>query len=179
MGDVLTDFGATWDGFSSDMVRMGIVGKAAPQQLDEYRRYREAYVTTIACLRPGVTAADVFRFCAQSFEQSGIALTAPHIGHSVSRGGGYDNPLLHPFNQQPLEAGMLIALEPTFRASDDRRYHIEDLILITGDGRRVLTDWQSTTDMIAIPGDASLQAYPGRRDALCADRANVHAVTEG
>ncbi|HLJ60810.1 MAG TPA: M24 family metallopeptidase [bacterium] len=76
---VLTDFGGTWDGFSSDMARMGIVGKAGPQQLDEYRSYRDAYVRTIGCLNPGVTAA-VVRFCTQAFEQTGIAPTAPHSG---------------------------------------------------------------------------------------------------
>jgi len=70
----------------------------------------------------------------------------------VSRGGGHDNPLLHPFNPQRLEAGVLIALEPTYRASEDRRHHIEDLILTSADGHRVLTDWQSTSEMITIPG---------------------------
>jgi Xaa-Pro aminopeptidase len=148
---VLTDFGANWGGFCSDMARMGIVGEPGEREQDEYRRYREAYVETLHMLAPGVTAAEVFAFCQRQYEQRGMELTSPHIGHSLSRNGGHDNPIFHPKNVQQLEPNMLIALEPIYRPSDTRRYHIEDLVLITDTGRQVLTDWESTVEMIEIP----------------------------
>ncbi len=150
-GDLLlTDIGGNWGGFNSDMARMGVCGEPTAESLKEYGAYREAYVDTLQFLGPGVTAAEVFNHCAREFEKRGIALRAPHIGHSLSRGGGHENPILHPFNEQRLEPGMLIALEPTFQASETRRYHLEDLVLITSDGREILTDWQSTADMIRL-----------------------------
>jgi Xaa-Pro aminopeptidase len=150
-GDLLlTDFGGNWAGFNSDMARMGVCGEAVGQWAEEFGRYREAYVDTLKFLARGVTAAAVFEHCAEAFRARGIELTAPHIGHSLSRGGGHENPILHPFNEQRLEAGMLIALEPTFQPNHERRYHLEDLVLIKEDGLEVLTDWESTAEMIRI-----------------------------
>lgn len=147
---LLTDFGGTWGGFSSDMARMGIVGSAAPRELDEYARYRAAYVEVLLRLGPGLVAGDVFRMCATAFEKHRLPMTFPHVGHGVSRGGGHEYPILHPGNQAVLEENMLIALEPGLRASEARRYHIEDLVLITATGGEVLTDWRSTESMIPI-----------------------------
>ncbi|MBJ7601800.1 MAG: aminopeptidase P family protein [Candidatus Dormibacteraeota bacterium] len=150
-GDLLlTDIGGNWGGFNSDMARMGVCGDPTPESAAEFSSYREAYVDTLQYLRPGVTAASVFHYCARAFGDRGIDLTSPHIGHSVSRGGGHENPILHPFNEQRLEPGMLIALEPTFRPNDTRRYHLEDLVLITPNGADIITDWESTAQMIRI-----------------------------
>lgn len=150
-GDLLlTDFGGNWGGFCSDMARMGVCGEPSREVAAEFQKYRAAYVDTLHFLHPGVAAADVFNHCAEAFRQQGLELTGPHVGHSLSRAGGHENPILHPFNQQPLEEGMLIALEPIFRANDVRRYHLEDLILITRAGREIMTDWESTAEMIRI-----------------------------
>ena len=148
---ILTDFGATWDGFSSDMARMGIAGEARPKEDEEYRRYREAYVEVLHHLKPDVTAADVYTRCQTVFGDYGVPISSPHVGHSVSRGGGHENPILHPGRQQILEPNMLIALEPIYKASQTRRYHLEDLVLITDSGSAILTDWQSTERMMTIP----------------------------
>jgi Xaa-Pro aminopeptidase len=147
---LLTDFGGNWGGYNSDMARMGICGEPSAAIADEYRRYRDAYVRTLDVLRAGVVAREVFEFCARAFRANGIELTAPHIGHSLSRAGGHDNPILHPFNEQPLESGMLIALEPTFWASSERRYHLEDLVRVTAGEPEILTDWKGTAQMIRI-----------------------------
>lgn len=148
---VLTDWGATWRGFNSDMARMGVCGSPDPTVRAEFAAYRAAYVDTLRFLAPGVSAAAVFQHCAQAFQEHGIELRAPHVGHSLSRGGGHENPLLHPYNDQKLESGMMIALEPTYRPPGaPRRYHLEDLILITREGTEIITDWDSTAHPIEI-----------------------------
>lgn len=152
IGEILgTDFGGNWGGFNSDIARVGIVGDPSPEVLSEYQQYREAYVKVLHFLKPRVTAADVYQFCKKTFAEAGMEFTAPHVGHSLSRGGGHENPILHPYNSQPLEANMLIALEPIHRASPDRKYHLEDLILITDQGCEILTPWQTHEEMIHIP----------------------------
>jgi Xaa-Pro aminopeptidase len=62
--------------------------------------------------------------------------------------GGHENPMLQPTNTQVLEPGMLLAVEPTFKARPDQRYHVEDLVEVTADGANILTDWKSTEEMI-------------------------------
>lgn len=150
-GDLLlTDFGGNFFGFSSDMARMGIAGKPGQRELDEYKRYREVYVSLLHFLKPGVTAADVYNFCKSEYAKRGFPMTSPHVGHSVSRFAGHENPNLHPKNNQVLEPDMLFAVEPSFKPAPDKRYHVEDLVHVTETGCRIYTNWQSTEQMIAI-----------------------------
>lgn len=147
---VLTDFGGHYYGYSSDMARMGIVGKPSQQQMDEYRRYREIYVRLLHFIKPGITAANVYAYCRQEFEAAGMTLSSPHVGHSLTRMGGHEDPILHPRCDRVLEPDMLLAIEPSFRPRPDQRYHIEDLVRVTATGAEILTDWRSTEQMIEI-----------------------------
>ena len=147
---VLTDFGGHYYGYSSDMARMGIVGKPSQQQTDEYRRYREIYVRLLHYIKPGITAANVYAYCRQEFEAAGMTLSSPHVGHSLTRMGGHEDPILHPRCDRVLEPDMLLAVEPSFRPRPDQRYHIEDLVRVTATGAEILTDWRSTEQMIEI-----------------------------
>jgi Xaa-Pro dipeptidase len=147
---ILTDTGAHFSGFSSDMARMGIVGKPSPQRKAEYDRYREIYVKVLHFMRPGIRAKDVYAFTKSEYERAGFPMTMPHVGHSLTRMGGHENPMLHPRNDQLIEPGMLFAVEPGYTPRPDQRYHIEDLVLITETGNEILTDWQSTEEMIEL-----------------------------
>jgi Xaa-Pro aminopeptidase len=150
---VITDFGANWGGFNSDIARVGIVAEPSDAVREEYRRYQEAYVKCLLGFKPGMTGADVFNMSVQVFRDYGMELPGPHVGHSVSRAAGHENPVLHPGNTQQLEPNMLIAYEPVWpRPENDRKYHLEDLVLITEDGCKVLTDYETTREMIRIPG---------------------------
>lgn len=151
-GDLITsDFGGTWSGFSSDIARVGIVGRAPDDVLKGYDTYRKAYVEALLGFRPGESAAEVFERTVSVFASHGMRLPGPHVGHSLSRGGGHENPILHPFNHQILEPGMLIAFEPVYKAAEDRLYHLEDMLLITEDGCEVLTPWETHEEMIVLP----------------------------
>lgn len=149
---VLTDTGAHFYGFSSDMARMGIVGEPSAEQRSEYSRYREAYVKLLHFMRPGIAAAEVFEFCSREFDRAGLRMSLPHVGHSLTRMGGHEQPILHPRCEKILEPGMLFAVEPSFMPRPDQRYHLEDLVQIIDDGARILTNWESTERMIQLGG---------------------------
>jgi Xaa-Pro aminopeptidase len=147
---LLTDIGAFFDGFASDIARMGICGSPSSLQRHEYDAYRRAQVALLAAVRPGIAASSLYHLAARELESEGFELTSPHVGHGVSRRGGHEHPMLQPRNDSHLEAGMLLAVEPGFRPRPDQRYHVEDLALVTDDGAEVLTDWRSTAGMIPI-----------------------------
>jgi Xaa-Pro dipeptidase len=149
---VLTDVGGHYQGFSSDMARMGIVGTPTPERKAEYDRYREVYVKVLHFIRPGISAAEVYAFTMAEYERRGFPMTMPHVGHSLTRMGGHENPMLHPRNPQILEPGMLLAVEPGYTPRGDQRYHIEDLVEVTSDGAKIHTDWKSTERMIEFAG---------------------------
>jgi Xaa-Pro aminopeptidase len=99
-------------------------------------------------VKPGITGGQLFEHARAEFERAHLPVPMPHVGHSLTRMGGHENPMLQPSNTQMLEPGMLLAVEPTFKARPDQRYHIEDLVHVTATGATILTDWRSTERMI-------------------------------
>jgi Xaa-Pro dipeptidase len=145
-GDVLrTDFGMTWGRFYlSDIARTAFVGPIQPWQKETYLKLEQAQQATIAFMRPGVKASEVFRACVKEFAKLGIEFKMPHIGHSIGV-VIHENPMLQPYDETVLEPGMIFMLEPGIRGRDGF-YHTEDMIEITTEGSRVLSrsaDWSS------------------------------------
>jgi Xaa-Pro dipeptidase len=62
----------------------------------------------------------------------------PFIGHGVGLELN-EPPLLRKNNQEPLEAGMIIALELEMTNSPYEAVKLEDIILITSEGAEILT----------------------------------------
>jgi Xaa-Pro aminopeptidase len=52
----------------------------------------------------------------------------------------------------PLEAGMVMAVEPTVTLPREAKYTIEDLVLVTQTGAVRLSDVISTSELLVIPG---------------------------
>jgi Xaa-Pro dipeptidase len=142
-GVLRTDFGMIWSRFYlSDIARTAFVGPLQPWQDETYRKLEHVQQTTIAAMRPGVKASEVFQVCAAEFARIGIDFKMPHIGHSIGV-VIHENPMLHPFDHTVLEPGMVFMLEPAIRGRDGF-YHTEDIIEITDHGQRVLSrsaDW--------------------------------------
>ena len=99
---------------------------------------------TMEKCRPGVKAGDIYQFAADAYQHAGIG-TPPLAGHGVGAWWHQQEPYLVRNNQQKLEAGMVIALEPYIDY-----WHIQDMILITDDGPKVLSDKFSTEEMFVV-----------------------------
>jgi Xaa-Pro aminopeptidase len=142
-GVLRTDFGMSWGGrYFSDIARTAFVGPLQGWQDETYRKLEMVHQSVIAAMRPGVKAGDLFRLCAAEFEKAGLDFRMPHVGHSIGV-VMHENPMLQPFDETPLEPGMIFMLEPGVTERDGF-YHTEDMILITDEGRSVLSrsaDW--------------------------------------
>jgi Xaa-Pro aminopeptidase len=150
-GDTIRlDCGAYFNGYASDIARMAFVAKPGPAQLDLYHRMYEIHQETLAAVRPGVRACDVYQACARAFEKRGLTLTSPHVGHGFGVGGGHEEPMLQPLNDEILKPGMVIAVEPVHRDPQLGGYHIEDLLLIAGNGAQKLSDATDPVDPFVI-----------------------------
>ena len=141
-GVLRTDFGMFWDGYVSDIARTAFVAPATQRQIDDYKILEEIHQSVIAAMKPGVRAGDLYRLCADGFAKRGLPFTMPHVGHSIGL-LVHEQPMLHPFDETPLAAGMVLMLEPPLIAPEGL-YHTEDMIEITATGHRVLSrsrDW--------------------------------------
>jgi Xaa-Pro aminopeptidase len=140
---VRCDIGGYFSGYYSDLARSGVVRRATDEQLRSYADLWRAHETLIEAVRPGMPASELFRLCAQEFNRRDLDLRAPHVGHSLGL-GLHEQPMLHPDNHTPLQAGMVLSIEPIAVLSDGAILHVEDQVLVTPEGSEVLSrsaDW--------------------------------------
>lgn len=138
-GDIIRlDVGGRYGPFMSDFARTYSAGEPSKLQKQVYAELVGCEQRTIASMRPGVTAEDVFYTCADEFKRRGLVFHMPHVGHSFGI-EAHENPMLRPGNKMKLAPGMVINVEPGVRDSEGSLYHTEDLVQITETGHRLLT----------------------------------------
>lgn len=138
-GDLIKfDVGGTYGAFASDFARTYSAGEPTPMQRDTYRALARVQRETIDAVRPGMLAEDLFHLCKDAFVKQGIRFQMPHIGHSFGI-ELHENPMLRPGDKTPLMPGMMINIEPIVKDEHGHGYHLEDLVLITDDGCKLLT----------------------------------------
>jgi Xaa-Pro aminopeptidase len=149
-GDLIrVDFGGLWDGYGSDVARMAVVGEASEAQKKMYRIHWQVQRKAIEFMRPGVRGCDVFECCRQTYAESGVEYPGPHAGHGFGF-AGHEIPMLQPYNQQELRPNMLICIEPVVLIEGLGGFQVEDLVLITEDGSRILTDYFDSEELFVI-----------------------------
>jgi len=150
-GDIVrTDYGGKFDGFASDLARMGVVGEPSNEQAGLYSRCRHVQVETMRSMRPGREARDIYFECGKLFEEAGLSLKFPHIGHAFAL-GGHDYPMLHPGDTTPLETDMIFYVEPIFADPRLGLIQIEDLVQVTPEGGKILTGARDNNSLWVIP----------------------------
>ena len=143
-------------GYRTCYYRTFAVGSASPAQRDAYVRCREYMDQAIAMVRPGVTTGDIVAGWprAQEFgfpdEMAAFALQYGHgVGLSI-----WEKPIFsrlvsldHP---EPLEEGMVFALETYWPASDGwSAARIEEEVVVTADGCEVITKFPAEELLVA------------------------------
>lgn len=145
-GDIVrTDYVAYLDGYPGHQSRNAVLGAPSSEQTAIYARVRDIYLATIAQCRPGVTAEAVFAFAAERFRAAGLPFKAALVGHSVGCWWHQQEPIFAPGRQVPLEPGMVVALEPY-----SNEWITQDLVLITPDGPKLLSDRFPTETLFRI-----------------------------
>jgi Xaa-Pro aminopeptidase len=139
---VLMDVGAECSRYAADLTRtVPASGKFTRRQREVYEAVLEAQQAAIAAVRPGATlsktgAGSLYKVAMDRLRRHGLGKYFTHnIGHHV----GLD---VHDLSDagQPLEAGMVITIEPgVYIPEEGIGIRIEDMVLVTKNGGRVLT----------------------------------------
>lgn len=152
-GEILrVDVGGLFDGYQSDVARTAAIGKASAEQQSVYKRLWEAERETIAAIQPGVRACDIYTAGQQALAQRGLTITSQAIGHSLGI-GMHEFPLIHGRSEAELAPGMVLSIEPAVKDSQGFLYHLEDLVLVTENGHRILTTLMDTEELFVIGTD--------------------------
>jgi Xaa-Pro dipeptidase len=141
---VFIDIGAMWNGYFADIGRTTIVGRSSARQKEVYAAVFGALQAGIEVMRPGNTTDHVAAAVKREAARHGLEqnLFSLFIGHGIGVGSNeppYIGETLPGAAPAELRPGMLFALEPLIWVPDGVGVRIEDMIVITESGQRVLS----------------------------------------
>ena len=141
-GDVLVSGAAAdIDGYLSELERTMIVGRPTKEQTRAFEAMLALQSRAIEVMAPGVPAAEVELECVRLAEELGVLDSLRHhVGHSIGL-EGHEAPFLDRGDDAVLEPGMVFTVEPGVYRKDVGGFRHSDTVLITEDGRRVMTDY--------------------------------------
>jgi Xaa-Pro dipeptidase len=141
-GDFLViDWGASYDGYISDLTRTFAIGEIKPELGKIYETVRQANAAGRAVGRPGIPAGDVDRSARKVIEAAGYGEYFTHrTGHGIGM-EGHEEPYMYAANTLILKPGMAYTVEPGIYLPDYNGVRIEDDVIITSDGAESLSNF--------------------------------------
>jgi Xaa-Pro aminopeptidase len=148
---LVIDVGALVDGYHSDMTRSYVLGEPTAEQQDLYDLLARVQAAGLAAAQPGALTRDVDAACRNMVAAHGLA---DWYLHSTGHGVGlviHENPFSAPSSHQILEVGDVVTVEPGLYRAGFGGLRIEDLVLITDNGHRILTHTAKDSPCLPSP----------------------------
>jgi Xaa-Pro aminopeptidase len=140
-GMLLVDWGARIDGYCSDLTRTFSIGPMDHEMERIYDIVLEAQLAAIAACCPGADCSEVDEAARSVIAEAGYAEYFPHgLGHGLGM-LVHESPNFSTRGQGILlQEGMVMTVEPGIYLPGRGGVRIEDDVLITRDGHRVLSN---------------------------------------
>jgi Xaa-Pro aminopeptidase len=135
---VVVDAGCVVDGYCSDCTRTFLTGEEDRLRA-VYDLVLRAQLDGLAAVKPGAHGRDVDAASRVAIEGAGHG---DRYGHGLGHGVGieiHEGPVLRPESEDVLVAGNVVTVEPGLYFAGEFGVRIEDLVLVTDDGRERLT----------------------------------------
>jgi Xaa-Pro aminopeptidase len=136
---VLCDFGCTVDGLASDMTRTFVMGKASGRQRDIYAVVQKAQQDAVLTVTEGVMACEVDRRARDVISSAGYGR---YFGHATGHGIGrrvHEKPRISRTDKTILHKNTVITVEPGIYIPGFGGVRIEDMVVVTQRGSRLMT----------------------------------------
>jgi Xaa-Pro aminopeptidase len=135
---VVVDLGALVDGYCSDCTRTLATGPLEDRPREAYEVVRQAQAAAVEAVRPGADSRELDA-TAREEVQKGFGVSFEHgLGHGVGL-EVHEGPRLAQTAEGSLEAGNVVTVEPGVYLPGEFGIRIEDLVVVTDEGREVLT----------------------------------------
>ncbi|WP_028593878.1 M24 family metallopeptidase [Paenibacillus assamensis] len=150
-GDLLLfDLGVYLNGYASDITRTFAVGEVSDELKAIYNTVLVANEAAIAAVKPGVTFGSLDRTARDLITEKGYG---EYFTHRLGHGLGIDvheYPSIHEHNEDTLQPGMAFTIEPGVYVPGVGGVRIEDDVVVTKDGVRVLTSFPKELTVIGV-----------------------------
>lgn len=145
---ILIDMGCKYLGYCSDMTRTFFYKEVSDEQRVVYNLVRKANESAIAMIKPGVRLCDIDKTARDVISDGGYGDFFTHrLGHFIGRDVHEYGDVSSNFDME-VEAGMIFSIEPGIYLKDQFGVRIEDLVLVTQDGCKVLNSYPK--DLIIV-----------------------------
>jgi Xaa-Pro aminopeptidase len=134
---VRSDWGVRIDGYTSDIARNAVVGRASAEQKDTFARISEIHDTLVAAVKPGVLASDLSAIARREYARLGLEYRWGLVGHGIGM-VIHEEPQLLLDVHDPVVEGMTLEIELGY-FGETGGYHIEDMVHVTASGAVNLT----------------------------------------
>jgi Xaa-Pro aminopeptidase len=138
-GFLTLDFGIILGGYCSDMTRTVYLGKPKPDERNTYNAVLEAQEAAVAAVGSGVSCGEVDEAARAVLRREGLAEA---FSHSTGHGVGleiHEPPRIGAGQPARLMPGMVVTIEPGVYLAGQFGIRIEDMVVVTATGGRVLT----------------------------------------
>jgi len=135
---ILMDFGVRYKGYCCDITRCFVLGRPTAFYKKAYDIVKQAQAAAIKMVKAGVKITQVDAAARQVIEKNDL----PVYGHGTGHGLGleiHESPFLKPEGKGKLNAGQVITIEPGVYIPGKLGVRIEDDVLITETGCKILT----------------------------------------
>lgn len=131
---VLMDYGATYDGYHSDMTRTVCVGKPTEKMEMVYNTVLEAQLKGISAVMEGISGQELDKIARDVISEAGYGKL---FGHSLGHGVGmeiHEAPNASPASNYIMKENMIVTVEPGIYIPDEFGVRIEDFVVVRKDG---------------------------------------------
>lgn len=139
-GELVTiDFGCRVNGYHSDETVTLSLGEPDPELRKIFDLVLSAHDRALNAVAPGVALADLDGLAREVIADAGYG---DSFGHGLGHGVGLDvheTPSVSPRSKSVAEEGMVFTIEPGIYLPGKGGVRIEDMVLVTPQGHRVLT----------------------------------------
>lgn len=147
-GDLMVmDYGCKVGGYCSDMTRTVAMGDIDSKKLEVYNAVKKVQQECLEMVRPGAVCKEIHDYSSEVLN----GLYRDCYGHGLGHGVGleiHERPNLNTRNTGILVPGNIITVEPGVYISGLCGVRIEDLVLVTDVGYRILS--KSTKELVKI-----------------------------
>ncbi|MCX5773792.1 MAG: Xaa-Pro peptidase family protein [Fusobacteria bacterium] len=140
-GELITfDFGATYQGYVSDMTRTIFIGKEIPKEMESmYSAVLKAQELALSSIKSGMAFSNLDAIARNSLTESGYGDCFVHgLGHALGI-EVHEPPYVNANSKAIIEIGMTFTVEPGAYIDNQFGVRIEDDVYITENGVKILT----------------------------------------